>query len=616
VEAGVREQYDIEGTIGLLQEYLNRSPDNKSARLQLSVIGVQLGRHELISSDSGSLPSPDETAPENWKAIVRVIKSGGHLWAALLFAYRVLRLYFGNVEAHRAYMAALMPTEPLPPIPTVEVVGAGTAVAFREEGLSQIEWRVIEEDFEPDVNLQEIGPGHFTALQLAGKRVGDEFILAQGSVVSTRGTVVQILSKYVYRFQDCGQNWLRRFPEHPDVQTVRVVKRGAAGGEETDFTSFFQSFDRMISHQLEVIDLYRSHPIPFHLLARQMSRPEFEQCISLAIDDSVRVRCCSGNAEERAQAILALKNASAIVLDLTSLSTLSLLDSLDDLKHFQTQFLVSEHTISEMRRAVNDYAGPGGRTGMGMEGHRYLVSELSPEAVTSQRQYFESLLEKVRSRCTVVGCPEFAAVSPGKRKFLIDSVGEHGAHSILLASAPGRVLWADDYGVAVLAMHEFGVRRVWTQVVLQERAEAGAISADTFIEATAKLLGWRYYFTSPSVPALVRAGSKADWNPDRWPLSGALEIYSDSGITARDAVALAVTFILHYANEVVLPQVRSAVTVRILEQLARRGEGLAPVGVLLRALPSAFGLNLIRASELIQVVNAWIANRQRVRRDP
>jgi tetratricopeptide (TPR) repeat protein len=172
VEAGVREQYDIEGTIGLLQEYLNRSPDNKSARLQLSVIGVQLGRHELISSDSGSLPSPDETAPENWKAIVRVIKSGGHLWAALLFAYRVLRLYFGNVEAHRAYMAALMPTEPLPPIPTVEVVGAGTAVAFREEGLSQIEWRVIEEDFEPDVNLQEIGPGHFTAGAATGWETG------------------------------------------------------------------------------------------------------------------------------------------------------------------------------------------------------------------------------------------------------------------------------------------------------------------------------------------------------------------------------------------------------------------------------------------------------------
>ena len=65
----------------------------------------------------------------------------------------------------------------------------------------------------------------------------------------------------------------------------------------------------------------------------------------------------------------------------------------------------------------------------------------------------------------------------------------------------------------------------------------------------------------------------------------------------------------------VLPEVRSTISIRILEQLERRGEGLAPVGVLLGALPDAFGLDVIRANELIQVVNAWIASKRRIRRD-
>ena len=40
LEAGIREHYDIEGTIFLLQEYLGRAPDDRNIRLQLSVIGT------------------------------------------------------------------------------------------------------------------------------------------------------------------------------------------------------------------------------------------------------------------------------------------------------------------------------------------------------------------------------------------------------------------------------------------------------------------------------------------------------------------------------------------------------------------------------------------------
>ena len=64
-------------------------------------------------------------------------------------------------------------------------------------------------------------------------------------------------------------------------------------------------------------------------------------------------------------------------------------------------------------------------------------------------------------------------------------------------------------------------------------------------------------------------------------------------------------------GEVVLPEVRNTLTVRILDQLAGRGEGLAPVGALLRSLPRAFGLNVIHANELTNVVKAWIASKRR-----
>jgi len=613
-EAGIRGHYDIDGTIGLLQEHLRRSPEDRIARLQLSVIGIQLGRDELVSSDPASMPRPEDTAPENWKTIVLVMRSGGHLWEALKFAYRLLRLNFGNVEAHRAYLASLLTTDPKPEIPIPDVAGPGTAVAFTEEGDTQIEWRVIEEETEPDVNLQEIGPGHFIAQQLAGKRVGDTFLLAQGSVVSKRATLLQVLSKYVYRFQECGENWLRRFPDHPDVQPVRIAAPRTAGAD-VDLSEFFQSFDRILAAHHEAIEAYRSHPIPIHVVAEALGRSEFGQTIRVETDESVPVRCCTGRAEERTAAMLALRNASGIVLDLTAISTLAILDALDCLQQFQMRFLVSEQALSEIRWLAEEHATEGSRTGLGRQGYRYVISEMTPGAVRAQRELLDSIVTKVKSQCMVVGCPELAAVPTDKREFLTKVAGEHGAQSIILASAVGNVLWTDDFAIAALAAHEFGVRRVWTQVALQERTEAGAIRPELLIEATAKLLGWRYYFTSTGVPALARAGAIAEWNPDRWPLKGGLEVFSDRGITTKDVVSLAISFILQYTGEVALPEVRDVVTVRILERLSSRGEGLMPVGMLLRALPAAFGLNVLRATELVRVASAWLTSKRGIQRD-
>jgi len=122
-EAGIRGHYDIEASIRVLQEHLRRSPDDRSDRLQLSVIGIQLGRQSHVMSDPALMPASQSTAPENRRTIVHVMRSGSHLWEALRWAYRVLRLNFGNVQAHRAYLASLLVTDARPEIPPVEVAG-------------------------------------------------------------------------------------------------------------------------------------------------------------------------------------------------------------------------------------------------------------------------------------------------------------------------------------------------------------------------------------------------------------------------------------------------------------------------------------------------------------
>lgn len=615
VEAAVLEHYDQGKAVSVLQGYLAQFPEDRATRLHLSVVGLRAGRPELVTADPASMPTAEEVPPEDWKLIVHVMRSGGFLTEALRFAYSVLRSNFQEPEAHRAYLAAMLTTGPRPSIPSPDYAGPGTAVAFREDGSTQEEWRVVEEEFKPDPGLQEIAPDHFIAQQLNGKHVGDIFLVAQGSVISTKAKITQILSKYVYRFQECGANWQRRFPTLPDIQSLRVVKINAEGAPEIDLTEFLGSLDRIAAHQHDVIAAYRFKTLPMHLLADGLGRNEFEQTVRVALDDGLAVKCCAGTAEERDEALVALKNASEIVLDLSAIVTMSLLGRLEELGQFAQQFLISEATLSQLNwPLVEEDAEEDGRGFVGKQDERYVLQEIGPEVVREQRRFLKSTVDAIRVRSAVVGCPDLAAVPPEQREFLVNALGEHGAQTLVLASAPRRILWADDLALSLIGKHAFGVRRIWTQVALQERAESGALKPDLFFEATAKLLGWRYYFTSTSVPALIQAGALAEWNPAGRPLRQALEPFSDPGIPVRQVLALAIGFMAHYANQIALPEARGTLTVQILESLAKRGEGLAFVNMLIMGVPVAFGVNVVRANEFVQVIRTWAGTRQQARR--
>ena len=71
---------------------------------------------------------------------------------------------------------------------------------------------------------------------------------------------------------------------------------------------------------------------------------------------------------------------------------------------------------------------------------------------------------------------------------------QHGAESIVFASVPRTVLWTDDHIQAVFARQEYGVKHVWTQLVVGARADSGAVESKVYFDVSAKLAGFGYFF--------------------------------------------------------------------------------------------------------------------------
>jgi predicted nucleic acid-binding protein len=233
----------------------------------------------------------------------------------------------------------------------------------------------------------------------------------------------------------------------------------------------------------------------------------------------------------------------------------------------------------------------------------------TPSERAERVQSFTARINKVKSASGVLGCVELAKLDKERREVTIKALGEGGAESIVLAAKPGHLLWTDDSRLAGFAKNEHGVKSAWTQVVLQWAAQRGYISEQKFVTSTARLLGFGYSFTSPSLASLIAAAEIADWDRTRWPLSRALNQLGTESIHLRDAASLTVSFLERVYRESILDERRRAITLALMDQLGNRPGGIQMVQAIKRAVALAFGVNVLGAVAAVSTIDAWLKNR-------
>jgi tetratricopeptide (TPR) repeat protein len=597
------ERSDPEAALGVLQEMLAQRPDDAIIRLRRSAVADRLGRSDLVIADPGAMPSPGAVAPALGREAVRIMREGGRANEALTYAYELVRKHPDDPDAHRAFLAALGPIGPMPHVPEFDTANPGAAVCFVEQDSNADRWVVLEDAADPDEARDEYGAMHPLTKALKGRRVGDKFQLPEGRFSRKSGVVKQIISKYAWRYQDCLAGWPRRFPGLPEIEMTHAPVETIPWSEmEDDFGALFGA---PAGNREEIVKaacrVYGAHPIPLHAVAEHLGLNDLQTVFVLAQRPDSPLKCCVGSVEETEESLGAFERANAVVIDLTAIATLCLLGRLSLLASWPRQFVIAQSTLTELRRLAMDDTllrlPPGfsaSMNGNGADGKRCDVQ-------------LRALADALQSVCRVRDSAVLAAIDSERRERLVRMAGRHGAESIVIATMPGHVLWTDDRILASLAKSEFGVRRVWTQAALQARVQAGCLDPAELATASTKLAGWGYTFTTPSVETLMRAGSVAMWNADQFPLRQALDQFATESIALSDAVRLAAELIVRMYSDVYLRGTRRTVTMRLLDQIAARPGGRDSIESLPRSLPVRFGLDLIRARELSDVIRGWMA---------
>jgi tetratricopeptide (TPR) repeat protein len=596
------ERHDPRAALEKVEAYLEEHPEDATMRLRRSILADRLGQMDLVISDPNAMPPARSIAPALGREAVRIMREGGRASEALTYAYDLIRSHPREVDAHRAYLAALGPIGAMPHVPDYETAVPGTCVCFVEQETSTERWVTLEDASEPDEALDEYGPSHAMTKALKGKRVGDKFQLPEGRFSRKAGVVKQTVSKYAWRYQDCLREWSRRFPGLPEIEMMPALP------EVVDWDAPPERFDQLFpqprkgEEQLRaVLRGYVPNPIPLHLAALRLGYNDLQTTFLFAQNPDAILKCCLGSSEELDEALGAFERANGIVIDLTAIATLCLLGRLSVLATWPRQFIVSQGTLAELRRVHSENLllrlPPGFSASINGNGNDGRRADLQ----------LKGLADTLQSVCRVRDGSALATVEADRRERLVRWLGRHGAESVVLASMPGHVLWSDDRILAGIARKQFGVRRVWTEAAMQARVRAGCLDPAELATASTKLSGWGYTFTTPSVETLMRAGSVAMWNPDQFPLRQALDQFAAHTLSLSDAVRLAAELIVRVYSDQYLRAARRTFTMRLLDRIASRPGGREAIAALPRSMTVRFGLDLIHARELSDVIRGWMS---------
>jgi len=611
-ELDLLDHYDLDEGVRLLQGYVSSHPSDRLSRLRLSLLGLALDRPDLVASSLVDLPPVEEVGAVNGRPAVTVLLRSGHPNEALHYAYKLLRRNFDHPAAHQAYFSVMLGWGGTrPEIAAPLVAGTGAAVRYSEEGESRDEWAVLEDAPDASPARGEYAPDHPLVAELANKRVGDQFVLARGSAGDRFAMVLEIQSKYVFRARDSMRRCqvLFRGADGPELYRVRATTE--TGEERHDFGAIFASVDRQHCQIQQAEESYRSQLVPIHLFGKLTGAHTIDALFHLAASPSLPIRCCTGSIEEKGGALGALRSSEGVVLELTALGTLLLLGIEQHLRDWPHHFVVSRGTVQELRALIESrrFGRPSGRLVKVERGYAYI--EQDAEAWRSELARLEALVAFLESSCEVRGCRELASLDPEWRENLVNLFGHHGAESILLASGSGHLLWTDDLALAGIAKEQFGVGWVWTQLALEARVAAGSLDESAYLDASARLVGGGYEFTSLSRRIIARAGEMAEWDANRWPLEQTLDQFANENIDLKDRIWLGSEALAELMPRADLAERRQQIVIRIAERLAAKRGGHDAVRVLARVIPSLFGQDAIHAYETHEILSAWLASSAR-----
>ena len=607
LELDYHEKYhDDKGARKVMDEFLANPPDQSYApyvRLRLSLLGIRTEKKDLIETNPTKLPQVTEVNAHIGRLVATVLRYGPKPIKGVEYAYELVRLNWNKKEAHMAIIESILaPVGPRVDIKhPEEIIAPGIAVQYQEDDTHELRWHIIENSVvsKPESSRNEFPIDHPISKEMVGEKKDERFYLVKDGIQERTATIKSVISKYVYRFNDCLNEFENQFPGTHAIKRMIIKEEGG----KPDFSPLNRLVDKDAEFVEKIEGTYTEQLVPIYTVANLKHRSVIEAMQHIISTPSLRLKCCKGTDEEMEIAEHALRESENIVIDATALGTIFLMKCYETLLKIPRRLIVSQGTIDDFRGLLHTYDKPQSMAGT------YTKNGLipwSPENIEEIRRSLQELVDVIEKHCIVESGLIIGKLEASRRSQLVQIFGQLGIESMMLAARSGHTLWTDDLATAELGRTEFGCQRVWTQKVVEYFCAEGKLDPDFDAEIATNLMHMRYYYTRPNVKIFLKAVEKTNGDVDKGPLTQALDWFGDSNVKIEGIDCIGAMFLKSLWQSGHLESVNQTVTIRILERLSTRLQGMKVIHSWLRNVYNIFGIDVINARKMRNVIQYWL----------
>ncbi len=599
IEAVILEEVsDWNGAATILSQLQEIEPKNLSLSVRLVLIESRRGDKEAARAAAQRVPY--EAIKDDPELLMRMAFARNRLDMpeVLRFAYRARRIAHDDANVHTGYMQ-LFPELNANETGAISVgpaeVGVDSSVRLTRNGKT-LAFTLLDEAVVHEAN-GEINPSHPYAAKLRGLRVGDEVNLQDGPFGAIKYSVSEILSKYVFAFQES----MKRF------ETGQFHDPSIFVGDITDpefMPNFKTNLDQLRERGESIRAAYEENKIPLCVMADWLKRSEFEVWSTLISSRGGRVNAATSDPQEWGNQRAILATTDTLALETSALFTIQYLELEAPVSQAFSRLLVAQSTLDALNRYLDETLDARPHHSIWSEGDHYVHQEVSADQVAKQREFVKNVVAYIRNSTHILPALDLITIN----QEIVKGLGVSAAGAIALAYGQKVPLYTDDLVLRVIAHKDQQVPGVWTQAILENLRNRDILSIDQYNAAVEKLVIGNYFIVRVDA-ALFQWILKRDALKTTPQITRVFETLVSPYTDDSDAILIAAQVVKWLWIQPSLPQTKLFVLNTMLMSLVVGRDRLTTLVRMKREVVKIMSLLPLQRQEICTSIDAWAASR-------
>lgn len=591
--AAYQELQDLPHAKEVLTKHIADNPADNDAKLRLALIDFRCDDLDAVDKYLENPIDVSELDVFSGVQLANLYQLRGNADKTLEVLYELRRTHPSEADAHSAYASLFLGLDDdleeinLSP----KQVGIDTVILYRGGHI------VIEGNFEPDIQHDEISVDEAKRRGYIGKKKGDKIVISENPVSGpTEVKISNIQSKYVFAFQETLKNYEKRFRDRTDLMGVAIKK--------DDITPILKQLDQSHDHTRSVETFYKEGKLTIDTFAKLLNKSYFQVIYGLQSISDVGIRTSTGTTDEREDADNILSTDPILVADISALVTLFEVGATH--KDLQQKPRIAQSVRDLVKEEIAKSSGFGKKKGMTLykSNGKYFRQEITKE---ENERWIAKLkdLETWLDNNTQIEPIDQSQLDTFNEKQ--DKLGEllekPQVDTITLAIGEDRALLADDLMLRMLAKGSISVNGIWTQALLLALARQGNVDDETYIEATLYLASHNYHHILVNPALLMAAAEKSMWLPEE-PFTYMLRAVTRKETTLQSLSIVIINFLYEFYKKPI-PVDKTFVVQHILNEVNKNHDMVLFIAGMKAGINMRFQLLPNYAKEIQDTIDNW-----------